>query len=86
LFIANPLASNSLFIVLPISFFGLPVPLSSNDIALHLNYPAYYGIYRSAPHMPKAPKALFVSWVSEGRGREGKAYGEVNPCLGVLKK
>jgi len=22
----------------------------------------------------------------EGRGRERKAYGEVNPCLGVLKK
>jgi len=31
-------------------------------------------------------KALFASWVLEGRGREGKAYGEVNPCLGVLKK
>jgi len=28
---------------------------------------------------------LFASWVLEGRGREGKAYGEVNPCLGVLK-
>jgi len=31
-------------------------------------------------------KALFASCVLEGRGREGKAYGEVNPCLGVLKK
>jgi len=27
-----------------------------------------------------------VSWVLEGRGKEGKIYGEVNPCLGVLKK
>jgi len=31
-------------------------------------------------------KALFASWILEGRGREGKAYGEVNFCLGVLKK
>jgi len=31
-------------------------------------------------------KALFASWVLEGRGREGNAYGEVNPCLRVLKK
>jgi len=30
-----------------------------------------------------ASYALFASWVLEGRGREGKAYGEVNPCLGV---
>jgi len=22
----------------------------------------------------------------KGKGREGKAYGEVNSCLGVLKK
>jgi len=29
---------------------------------------------------------LFATWVLEGRGKEGKAYGEVNPCLGVLKK
>jgi len=30
---------------------------------------------------------LFASWVLEGRGREGKAYGEVNPCLfGSFKK
>jgi len=31
------------------------------------------------------PKALFASWVLEGNGGEGKAYVEVNPCLGVLK-
>jgi len=31
-------------------------------------------------------KALFASWVLEGMGREGKTYGEVNPCLRVLKK
>jgi len=29
---------------------------------------------------------LFASWVLEGRGREGKTFGEVNLCLGVLKK
>jgi len=29
---------------------------------------------------------LFASWVLEGRGREGKTYGEVNPCLRVLKQ
>jgi len=27
-----------------------------------------------------------VSWVLEGKGGEEKAYGEVNPCLRVLKK
>ncbi len=31
-------------------------------------------------------KALFASWVLEGNGGEGKAYGEVNPCLEVFKK
>jgi hypothetical protein len=29
---------------------------------------------------------LFGSWVLEGRGGEGKAYGELNPCMRVLKK
>jgi len=31
-------------------------------------------------------KALFGSWVLEGKGGEGKTYGEVNPYLRVLKK
>jgi hypothetical protein len=31
-------------------------------------------------------KALFGSWVLEGKGGEGEAWEEVNPCLGVLKK
>ncbi len=34
---------------------------------------------------PLVPKAMFASWVLEGKGGEGKAYGEVNPCLRVLK-
>jgi len=29
---------------------------------------------------------LFGSWVLEGKGEEGKTYGEVNSCLEVLKK
>lgn len=29
---------------------------------------------------------LQLGFGGEGRGREGKAYGEVNSCLGVLKK
>jgi len=29
---------------------------------------------------------LFASWVLEGKRGEGKAYGEVNPCLQALKK
>ena len=31
-------------------------------------------------------KALFASWVLKGKEGEGKTYGEVNPCLRVLKK
>jgi len=38
------------------------------------------------PSIQTHPKALFASWVLEGRGGEGSAYGEVNPCLGVIKK
>jgi hypothetical protein len=29
---------------------------------------------------------MFGSWVLEGKGEEGKAREEVNPCLRVLKK
>jgi len=29
---------------------------------------------------------LFASWVLNGWGREIKTFGEVNPCLRVLKK
>jgi hypothetical protein len=29
---------------------------------------------------------MFGSWVLEGKGGEGKAWEEVNPYLGVLKK
>jgi len=29
---------------------------------------------------------LFASWVLEGRRGKRKAYGDVNPCLRVLKK
>jgi hypothetical protein len=31
-------------------------------------------------------KAMFESWVLEGKGGEWKVWEEVNPRLGVLKK
>jgi hypothetical protein len=30
---------------------------------------------------PEKTKAMFGSWILEGKGGEGKAWKEINPCL-----
>ena len=48
---------NLFFIVLPIVFIGLPLPLAVEATNLHLIYCPYWNFYRLSTHISKPPKA-----------------------------
>jgi len=48
------------------------------------NYNLFNGV--AYGELQEYSKALFARRVLEGKGEERKTYGEVNPCVRVLKK